>query len=138
MDDKELVRIIKENWGDNLIDMNGFSKVDSFIYVQNSTTPIALWVERKTRNVPFDAYPDVVVDYAKWEALIKLREITDVPAILAYGWSCGTAGFIEPSMDKKITVKVLTPSMDSVSLNKGVERKVVHIDKSEFKFMDTK
>jgi hypothetical protein len=55
-----------------------------------------------------------------------------IPAVLAYGWSCGTWGTITPASVKKFTIETLTPREDSVSLNKGVARDVIKIDKSEF------
>lgn len=127
MNDIELVEKIEQNWG-KLNELPEFSRIDSFI----GNGHIALWVERKVRNVPFNAYPDAVVDYAKWKALIDIEEITTTPAVLAYAWSCGTWGTVQPSTCKKFEIKSLTPSLESVSLNAGVERKVVHIDLSEF------
>lgn len=136
MDDRELQIKLQLHFKLTLSDLPMFSKIDGYLfnndpYVYNPN-PIKYWVERKTRNVTFDAYPDIVVDAAKFFALIEIEDITTVPAILAYGWSCGTWGIARPAKIESFAIESLTPSMNSVSLNKGVGRDVVKIRKEEF------
>jgi hypothetical protein len=130
MEDRDLKYLIEREYQLNSFELPEFSRVDSYLVRGNQ---IKYWVERKVRNVPFDTYPDAVVDFNKWQALLAMEEITTIPAYLAYGWSCGTWGIVRPMECTNFKVKLLTPSLDSVSLNAGVERKVVHIDLSEFK-----
>lgn len=129
MEDRDLKFLVERKYQLNSFELPEFSRVDSYLV---SGSQIKCWVERKVRNVSFDAYPDAVVDFDKWQALIEMERITSITALLAYGWSCGTWGTIQPSRCTNFTVESMTPRLDSVSLNAGVERKVVHIDLSEF------
>lgn len=130
MRDDELLERVKAHYGLDHRELPEFSRIDG--YLVNEHGQIQLWVERKTRNVTLSAYPDVVVDAAKFFALIEMQDITMIPAVLAYGWSCGTWGILTPATVTKFTVETLTPREDSVSLNKGVARDVVKLDKSDF------
>lgn len=130
MKDRDLLIKIQLEYGVNHRELPIFSRIDG--YLLNENQEIIMWLERKTRNVTFDTYPDVVVDAAKFFALIEMEDITALPAVLAYGWSCGTWGTVRPAKVDKFTIESLTPREDSVSLNKGVKRDVVKIDKSEF------
>lgn len=130
MTDEELKIKVNDHFKAVSFDMPKFSKVDGYLLNENSE--VTVWLERKTRNVSFDTYPDVVVDAAKFFALIEMEDITTLPAVIAYGWSCGTWGIVRPVTVNKFTIESLTPRQDSVSLNKGVKRDVVKIDKSEF------
>lgn len=130
MKDRELLVKVQLEYGANHRNLPTFSKVDG--YLLNENNEVSVWLERKTRNVSFDTYPDVVVDAAKFFALIEMEDITTLPAVIAYGWSCGTWGIVRPATVNKFTIESLTPRQDSVSLNKGVKRDVVKIDKSEF------
>lgn len=107
-----------------------FSRVDGYFYGEGNQPVV--WVELKVRNVTFDQYPDAVVDLAKWLALQSIEEITTIPAVLVYGWSCGTWGIVQPSKVKQYDIEFLTPSLDSVSLNAGVKRKIAKINKTDF------
>lgn len=129
MDDKDLKFLVERKYQLNSFELPEFSKVDSYLV---SGSQIKYWVERKVRNVAHNDYPDVVVDFNKWQALIQMEQITTIPALLAYGWSDGTWGTIQPSRCINFRVESMTPRIDSVSLNAGVERQVVHIDLSEF------
>lgn len=129
MTDKELILKLELKYRLNSYELPEFSRVDGYLIRGNQ---IKYWVERKVRNVPFDAYPDAVVDLAKWQALIHMEQITTIPAILAYGWSCGTWGIVQPSKVKLWKSSSMTPSLDSVSLNAGVNRDVVHIYLNDF------
>lgn len=108
-----------------------FSRIDGYLFDDKHV--VQYWVERKVRNNTFDLYPTAVVDYNKWMALIQIEQITNVPALLVYGWSCGTWGTLQPSVIPHYTTELLTPSLESVSLNAGVERKVVKVSTTEFK-----
>ena len=129
MEDRDLKFLVERKYQLNSFELPEFSRVDSYLV---SGSQIKCWVERKVRNVAYDAYPDVVVDFDKWQALIHMEQITTIPAILAYGWSDGTWGTVQPSRCTDFRVESMTPRLDSVSLNAGVERKVVHIALSEF------
>lgn len=129
MEDRDLKFLVERKYQLNSFELPEFSRVDSYLV---NGSQIKCWVERKVRNVAYDAYPDVVVDFDKWQALIQMEQITTIPALLAYGWSDGTWGTIQPSRCTNFKVESMTPRLDSVSLNAGVERQVVHIDLSEF------
>jgi hypothetical protein len=142
MNDKELRIQLQLKFKLSSVDFPEFSRIDGYLFQNNpydyNADGIKYWVERKVRNNTFDAYPDAVVDAAKWDALIHIESITTIPALLAYGWSCGTWGTVQPSRVTKFKTELLTPSMESVSLNKGVERSVIKIDLSEFQIHSAK
>ena len=129
MEDRDLRFLVERKYKLNSFELPAFSRVDSYLIGSGG---IKYWVERKVRNVAYDTYSDAVVDFDKWQALIQIEQITTIPALLAYGWSDGTWGTIQPSRCTGFNVEPMTPRLDSVSLNAGVERQVVHINLLEF------
>ncbi len=131
MSDYKLSLALSKEFKLNQGQLPEFSRIDGYLFDDKHV--VQYWVERKVRNNTFDLYPTAVVDYNKWMALIQIEQITTIPALLVYGWSCGTWGTLQPSIIPHYTTELLTPSLDSVSLNAGVERKVVKVSITEFK-----
>lgn len=137
MTDEELKIKVNDHFQAVTFDMPEFSKVDSYLTAFNHPLgTIDYWIERKVRNSTFNRYPDAIVDYQKWDALLALEHLTQINSLIAYGWSCGTWGFVQPSRVKLYMREAMTPRMTSVSLNKGVTREVVRIDNSEFRIIE--
>lgn len=130
MTDEELKARIGFEAGGIVRDFDDTAIIDSCLTINGE---IKRWVERKTRNVSFAAYSEAIIDRAKWEALIQMEKLTNVKAMIAYGWSCGTWGVVYPTKCATWTYGEITPSLESVSLNAGVKREVVYIPTSEFK-----
>lgn len=130
MTDEELKARIGFEAGGVVRDFDETAIIDSCLTINGE---IKRWVERKTRNVSFEAYSEAIIDRAKWEALIQMEKLTNVKAMIAYGWSCGTWGVIYPTKCATWRFGEITPSLESVSLNAGVKREVVYIPTSEFK-----
>lgn len=130
MTDEELKARLAFEAGGIMRDFDEMAIIDSCLTINGE---IKRWVERKTRNVSFDAYDDVVIDKAKWQALIEIERLTNIKAMIAYGWNCGTWGVVYPTKCATWRIGELTPSLESVSLNAGVTREVVYIPKTEFK-----
>lgn len=137
MTDEELKIKVNDHFKAVSFDMPKFSKVDSYLTAFNRPLgQIDYWIERKVRNNAFNKYPDAVVDYQKWDALLVLEKLTEVTSLIAYGWSCGTWGFLQPSRVRSFIREPMTPRITSVSLNKGVTREVVKINNSEFRIIE--
>lgn len=130
MTDEELKARIAFTAGGIIKDFDDMAIIDGVLTINGE---IKRWIERKTRNVSFEAYDEAIIDLAKWQALIDMERLTNIPSMIAYGWNCGTWGVVYPSKCATFTIGEVTPSLDSVSLNAGISRKVVYIPKTEFK-----
>ena len=133
MTDEELVERIEAAWKCQIIDYRAdYATIDSYCVRDGQ---IVAHLERKTRNVTFDAYPTAIVDAYKWLALLAADHHPTAPALLAYGWQCGRVGYVQPSTTGELTIEMATPALESVSMNAGVTRPVIHIPKERFKML---
>lgn len=135
MTDDELKALIESRWSCQVHDYAaGFHPMDS--YVTRDGQVIA-YAERKTRTVPRTRYATAQVDERKWVGMIAAEYATGLPAFLFYAWSCGSWGWIRPTADVPVTVRVSTPDPASRSLNAGVPRPVVEFPITLFTLADT-
>lgn len=130
MTDEELKALCEEKWDCEIVNYGGeFASVDGYVIKGGN---VIAHIERKVRNVRKGDYPTAILDCRKWVGLLAAEFATGIPSILAYGWDCGRAGFVKPSKGIKVETAICRPALDSVSLNAGVARAVVHIPISEF------
>ena len=130
MTDEELVDRLEAQWACQIVDYRAdYATIDAYCVRDGQ---IVAHLERKTRNVTFDAYPTAIVDAYKWLALLEADHHITVPALLAYGWQCGRVGWLRPSTTGELAIELSTPAPESVSLNAGVTRPVIHIPTDRF------
>ncbi len=134
MEDKDLVLFLEAHTSYTIREFAEFSRLDA--YFMNDNGRLMGFLERKTRNVPIAKYDTAIIDYNKFEAMRQVEEATGLNAWLAYGWSDGVVGVIQPTR-VPIRVEMVTPSEESVSLNKGVQREVAHIEIKRFEILGT-
>ena len=129
MTDEELVDRLEAQWACQIVDYRAdYATIDAYCVKDGQ---IVAHLERKTRNVTFDAYPTAIVDAYKWLALLEADHHITVPALLAYGWQCGRVGWLRPSTTGELAIELRAPSPESVSLTKGT-RPVIHIPTDRF------
>ena len=113
MTDDDLTAAIEAAWGCRVHEFAGYDTVDAWAEKDGR---LVAYVERKTRNVPIDYYPTAVVDARKWLGLLAAEHATGTKAVLAYAWSCGSWGWVRPSIvGPVLSTRILTPGPDSVS-----------------------
>lgn len=134
MQDKDLILFLEAHTNYTIKHFIGYSRLDS--YFLNERNELAGFLERKTRNVPIGTYDTAIIDFQKYQAMQYLEAATELNCWLAYGWSCGTVGVVQPTRCP-IKVEMVTPSDDSVSFNKGVQREVAHIEIKRFEILGT-
>lgn len=134
MHDKDLILFLEAHTHYSIKHFVGYSRLDS--YFLNERGELVGFLERKTRNVPIAQYDTAIIDFQKYQAMKDIEEATSLNAWLAYGWSDGVVGVVQPTRCP-IQVEMATPSDDSVSFNKGVQREVAHIEIKRFEILGT-
>ena len=134
MQDKDLILFLEAHTNYTIKHFIGYSRLDS--YFLNDRNELAGFLERKTRNVNIDEYDTAIIDFQKYQAMQYLEAATELNCWLAYGWADGTVGVVQPTRCP-IKVEMVTPSEESVSLNKGVQREVAHIEIRKFEILGT-
>jgi hypothetical protein len=123
--DSRLTALVEAKYGCTLHEYGGeFAPIDTYAVTDGRQVG---YVERKTRNFPSTRHTTAVIDVRKWIGLLSAEFATGHPAILAYGWSDGVWGTIRPARGIEVVTAILTPGPESVSLNRGVPRPVVHV-----------
>jgi len=124
MTDEQLTAAIEAHFR---VTVHNYAEMDTIDSWLEQDGRMVAYCERKCRNVTRDAYPTAVVDDRKWTGLLAAEFATGLPSILAYAWSDGSWGHIRPSRMPQLTLRVLAPGPEAVSLNAGVSRPVVDI-----------
>ncbi len=89
-----VAQIVADTLGDSLIEFPRFSTVDRLLV----TNGLAIaWLEVKTRTTPLATYPTYRIDRAKLVALRGLEYETEIPALVAIEWGCGSIGVVKAS-----------------------------------------
>ena len=130
MTDEELTQRLEAAWKCDLVPFAGeFAGIDAYAVRGGQTVG---YVERKTRLHTFGTYSTAILDARKWLGLLSAEFATGLPAILAVGYECGRVAQVRPASHPALVVTIETPGQDSVSLNRGVPRPVVHIPLDAF------
>lgn len=132
MDDDALTRAISAAWSCQVHEFAGFDTVDAWAERDGR---LVAYIERKTRNVPLDAYPTAIVDARKWLGLLAAEHAFSTPAILVYAWSCGSWGWVRPTeVGAILATRILTPGPEAVSLGRHT-RPVVDVPIDAFEIV---
>lgn len=131
MNDEQLSNFLEAHTDQVIKQFGGYSRMDSYLMKDGQ---LAGFLERKTRNVPIGHYDTAIIDFQKYQGMQYLEAATSLNCWLAVGWSCGTVGVVQPT-NCPIRVEMVTPSEESVSFNKGVQREVAHIEIKRFQIL---
>ena len=116
MDDQTLRAAIEAKWSCRVHDFAELEPVDAWAEKEGR---LVAYLERKTRNVTLDTYPTAIIDARKWLGLLAAEHATGTQAVLAYGWACGSWGWVRPTeVGPRLEARILTPGPEAVSLGR--------------------
>lgn len=80
--------------GNGLLEFPRFAAVDRLLMMNGLAMG---WLEVKTRNTPRNHYPTYRLATDKLRVLRSLEYDTQIPAIIAVEWACGSIGVVKAS-----------------------------------------